>query len=399
MRNPLKDATPEVGYQTVEWDMLKAPEERVMPLTHTNRLKLSEMSVRPDRQLTEYSLVDRDGNTYTEDDLEVTPETMDSAEVDALLSTIETSEGKQQRVALAHLAEVVTKAPAEHTDVVDPMVELLTGPPPAIQGEALGILSQTGETKPEVTRPAVERAIELATDSVHPLLQTEALQFLAMVTEHDPAPVTEAVPQLTALLRDDTIDSETVARILASIARVEPDALVDVVPRVELFLETEPGRGHVWALEAVGQMSKEHANITAEVIPTAAELITAEETPLRSNALGVLADLADEYPDKVKPWTSDIIELMEDSDEKVRYNATATLTRIADEYPDVASPATDKLLAVLDDELADTRFNACWALKYINATSAIEKLREIAETDPDADVRSVARLAADSIEN
>jgi len=34
-------AYPEVGYQAAEWDMLKPPEERLMALTHTNRLKLS----------------------------------------------------------------------------------------------------------------------------------------------------------------------------------------------------------------------------------------------------------------------------------------------------------------------------------------------------------------------
>ena len=43
MTDPLENAYPKVGYQIVEWDMLKPPDERVMPLTHTNRLKLFEM--------------------------------------------------------------------------------------------------------------------------------------------------------------------------------------------------------------------------------------------------------------------------------------------------------------------------------------------------------------------
>ena len=89
---------------------------------------------------------------------------------------------------------------------------------------------------------------------------------------------------------------------------------------------------------------------------------------------------------------------MDDSDEQVRYNATSILARVADDYPETVSPATEQLLAVLDDELADTRFNACWALKYINATGAVERIREIAATDPDDDVRSIAQLAIDTIE-
>lgn len=398
MKDPLKNACPEVGYQQVEWDMLKPPDERVMPLTHTNRLKLSAMSVRPDQELTEYSLVDRDGNTYTQDDLDVDPDETDSARLDELLSKIEASDGKAQRVALAHLAEFVAIASDECTAAVEPMVELLTGNAPAVQGEALGILTEIGEANPEATRPAVERVIELVEESVHPLLRNEALQFLVVFAEHDPSTVTGAVPRLGALLRDEHTDTDAVTRILAAISGVDAAALIDIVPKLELFLETDPGRGHVWALEAIGQLSKDHANITAEVIPTAAGFLDAEEIPLRSNAAGVLADLADEYPGDVKPWVSDFIELMEDSDEQVRYNATSALTRIADEYPEAVKPATEQFLVVLDDELANTRFNACWALKYMNATSAVEKLREVAATDPDEDVRSIARLAVDSFE-
>lgn len=398
MRDPLADACPEVGYQTVEWDMLKPPDERVMPLTHTNRLKLSEMSVRTDSELTEYSLVDRDGNTYTQDDLNATLSEPDSATVDELLSTIKASTGKPRRVALAHLADVVATAPDEYTMEVEPIVEFLTGTAPAVQGEALGILTRIGETDPEATRPAVEQAIELLNESVHPLLRNEALQFLVVFSKHDSAPLTTAVPRFAALLQNDSTDTEAVARILAVISRADADALIDVVPKLELFLETEPERAHTWVLAAVGHLSKVHANIAIEVIPIAGELLDADATPLRANAAGVLADLAEEYPGEVQPWVPDVIELMDDSDEQVRYNATSILARVADDYPETVSPATEQLLAVLDDELADTRFNACWALKYINATGAVERIREIAATDPDDDVRSVAQLAIDTIE-
>jgi len=89
---------------------------------------------------------------------------------------------------------------------------------------------------------------------------------------------------------------------------------------------------------------------------------------------------------------------MQDSDEQVRYNATSILSSVAKKYPDAVSPATEELLAVLNDESADTRFNACWALKRLKATSALEVLTELAATDPDEDVRSVAQVAIDSIE-
>ena len=398
MRDPLKNACPEAGYQQVEWDMLKPPDERVMPLTHTNRLKLSEMSVRPDQELTEYSLVDREGNTYTQEDLTAVPDTPDPARIEEVIPEIESSDGKAQRVALAHLAEMAAAAPDVCTAAVDLMVELLDNSPPAVQGEALHVLTQIGDSDPELTRAGVPPAVQIVNTSTHPLLRNEALQFLVVFAAHDPSAVADVVPQLAALLQDEQTDTDAAAHILATIGRSQPDALVDVVPKLELFLETEPGRAHTWILAAIGHLSKEHANITVEVIPTAAEFLSAEELTLRSNAAGVLADLADEYPTEVEPWVPNAIELMEDADEQVRYNATAILARVAKEYPDSVTPATEQLLDVLDDELDNTRFNACWALNHISATSALEKLREVATTDSDEDVRAVARLAVDSIE-
>ena len=399
MNDPLADATPDVGYQTVEWDMLKPPDERVMPLTHTNRLKLSEMAVRPDRNLTEYSLVDRAGNTYTESDLNRIPDTPDPEQLDEVLTVIESSTGKTHPVALAHLAEMAAEAPAACAAAVGPMVELLGHSPPAVQGEALNVLTTVGESDPELTRSGVDPAVTLLDSATHPLLRNEATQFLATFAGHDPTAVTTAVPVLAALLRDESADTDTVARILAAVGRTEPDALVDVVPKLELFLETEPERAHIRILTVIGLLSKEHPEMTVEVVPTAGELLSAEEVPLRSNAAGVLADIAGEYPTKVKPWVPEAIELMDDPDEQVRHNATAILARVAAEHPDAVRPAGEQLLAVLDDDLPNTRFNACWALNYINARHAVDTLREIAATDPDADVRSVAQLAVDNLED
>lgn len=398
MTNPLENVYPEVGYQTVEWDMLKPPDERVMPLTHTNRLKLSEMSVRTDRNLTEYSLVDSLGNTYTEGDLDEAPDTVDPASVNEVVSDIASSDGKSQRVAMSHLAKMAATSPNECISAVDLMIELLSDSHPAVQGEALEVLTRVAESDPERTRAGVEPVIHLVDESTHSLLRNEAIQFLAEFSDHDPTVVTDAMPQLARLLRDESTDTDSTARILASVGSSQPGALADIVPKLELFLETEPERAHVWVLEAIGHLSKEHANITVDVAPTAGELLSAEQYTIRSNAAGVLADIADEYPTDVKPWIPDVIELMQDSDEQVRYNATSILSSVAKKYPDAVSPATEELLAVLNDESADTRFNACWALKRLKATSALEVLTELAATDPDEDVRSVAQVAIDSIE-
>lgn len=260
--------------------------------------------------------------------------------------------------------------------------------PPAVHGEILEIITQIANSTPETTRPAADPALDLIGASTHPLVQTEALSFL-VVTECDPSMVTAGVPQITPALRDDLVASEPAARILAAVSQRQPDVLMDVVPKIELFLETDQGPAHVWALAAIERVSKAHANIATEPIPVAARFIGTENTPLRSNA-GELADLADEYPDEVKPWVPDAIELLADSDKLVRGNASSVLPRVGKAYPDTVHPAIDQLIAAFDDNLVDTRFNACWALNYMDATEALPALRETAATDSDGDVRAVA---------
>ena len=175
---------------------------------------------------------------------------------------------------------------------------------PAVQGEALGILKSIADTNPEAVRPAVEPAIDLLSGDIHHLLRNEALQFLTTFAGHDPEPLTETVPRLATLLHDEETDPEPIARALLAIARSDPDSLLPVVPKLERYLETEPQQAHVWVLGAVGHLSKIHPGIAKETIPIAADLIDAEESVLRSNAAGVLADLADEYPSEVKSLTS-----------------------------------------------------------------------------------------------
>lgn len=398
MTDPADHASPAVGYQVIEWDLLKPPGERAKPLTHTQQLKLSAVTLQTDQELTEYSLVDRDGNTYSQQDLNAIPETPDPTRIDDVISTVAESPGKQQRTALAHLAAIAANAPEACNAAVEPLVEMIPDGPPAVQGEILGILTEIATSTPEITRPAVDPALELTDDSTHPLVRDEALSFLVVIAEHDPATVTDGVSQIATALRDDAVASEPPAHILAAVSRSHPDVLIDVVPKLELFLETEPGTAHIWALAAIGRLSKSHANIATEVIPTAARFLTADNKALRSNGAGVLADLADEYPDEVKPWVSDAIELLTDADELVRCNATSIVTRIAKDDPAMVRSATDQLMAVLDDDPVDTRLNACWALNYTDATQALPELREIAATDPDENVRSVAQLAIKELE-
>jgi len=191
MVDPGDQLSPAVGYQVIEWDLLKPPGERAQPLTYTQQLKLSAMSLQADEELTEYSLVDSDGTTYSQADLDAVPESPDPTRIDDVIATIAESPGKQRRIALAQLASIAASAPEACSVAVEPLVERILDCPPAVQGEVLGILTAIATSIPESTRPAVDPALELTGDSRHPLVRDEALSFLVVIAEHDPAAVTE----------------------------------------------------------------------------------------------------------------------------------------------------------------------------------------------------------------
>ena len=79
---------------------------------------------------------------------------------------------------------------------------------------------------------------------------------------------------------------------------------------------------------------------------------------------------------------------------------------MVDEREDVLRPpgdVVDVLVAFRGHEVAvgrkvDTRSNACWALGYLAAEDAMERLRDIEKTDPNEEVRHAASVAIDEIE-
>ena len=388
---------PDVGYQQVEWDLMKPPGERILPHTHTNRLKLSEMSVREDTNMTEWDIRDREGRYYGSDDLGKIPDDPTPDSLDEVCETVESETGKQRRIALAHLAAIARQHPGEATDAVPTAVAQLDDTPPAVQGEAVGVLKQVADTDPAAVEPAVSPVTGLLTPDTEPMLTAEALEFVAVLAGTNPEAVLDTVPRLADLLGAEGIDPKPITNALARIAETSPDELLTVVPKLESFLEDESP--DVGVLAALGRVARSYPGVAKETIPTTVSLIDADDSRLRANATALLTDLAEEYPGELRSVVPQATERLADDDAKVRHNVTSLLARVADEHPAAVEPATDALVARLDDSLAGTRVNACWALNYLEADRTVSELEELAANDPDGDVRRTARIAVDALED
>lgn len=411
----LQKAYPDVGYQHVEWDLIKPPEERILPLSYTNRLKLSEMSPRKDSELTEYSLYDSEGRPYSEKDFEKISADTGPEGLDGILEDVTGEDSKTTRIALARLATVAAEQPNTVSDACPVLEDKLSGTPPAVQAETLGILTAVAEANPSTVEHILPTVHEFLTQETYPGLRSESARLLKAIAGQEPDMVLDALPEVADQLIDEKTDSSPFAAVLNRVAKEYPGEVLPYVPKLETHLQESDESSLIPALSAVGHVANEYPNVAREVIPIAGELLDEEddfnnsfslakgllgnqEHMLRANAAAALADLAEYYPSDVRQFATDLIDILDDEDEKVRHNASLALSRTAVEHPEDIPAAVDDLLELLDDDLPGTRINACRALERGEISEATQALKKVAETDTDGEVRAAAEQALARIE-
>ncbi len=366
---------------------------------HSHQLKLSHITIPPATEFEDYVVYDQYGHSYDNDDLQNSPEDVDTPDTDELIDTIQTDEEKPKRLALYRLAQLTKTDSTAGLTAVPTLTGELQASDSAVQAEALTILSYIAQEHPEEVVPASNEVITFLTPNVDPEVLDDAMSIIAAIAESNSGAVVDAVPKLAAHLQDGTPADATAITAIQRIAEAYPDAVVPITPQLTAYLGESDESHRIGALAILGTLSKDYPNVAEDTIPTAIELLDADHYKLRANAAGLLADLADAYPDQVKPVVPRAIELLDDADEKARYNATSILARIAKADPDAVKPAIEPLIDALDEDFAYARSNACWALGYLAAEDALDRLRDIEETDPNEEVRHAASVAIDELED
>lgn len=388
---------PAVGFALVEIDLMRAPGEALATLSRT--LYLSEFTIPPSSDLTDYVVYDADGHAYSRADLLDDPGEDDVTPADALADALETGDVRERRLALSHLVELAETAPEECLDLVPLLTTQLRADPPDVQAMALRVVASVGSEYPAQVTPAIDAVIDVLDPERDPEVQADAIRVVDAVSEHDPRVVVDAAPRLAALLEDDPPVPGTLLAALTRIAGVDPDAVAPLVPTLLGLIEEGDEQRRIGALSIVGMVAKEYPNVAESSIPVLVELLDAEPYKVRGNAAGTLAELADQYPGELRSVVPRCIELLDDDYEKNRYNATSILAHIAKEYPGDVEPAIDPLIEILETEdFAYSRSNACWALGYMAAAAALETLEELVADDHHEEVRDAAAFAIHEIE-
>jgi hypothetical protein len=387
---------PEQGYNLVELDLMKPAGEVLTKIGHS--LRLSELTIPPTTEFTDYVVYDKNGNDYRRGSVSELLDGDNSEEVEESIESVQSEERRERRITLTRLTKTVERDPARGLDVIPILTSKLRAFEIELQAESLHILSMVAEEYPEQVTPTASEVIPLLDVGPDSDLITDTVQVVSAIAEHDPDAVVDAVPKLATLLRADSPAEPTVLTALKWIADVYPDAVVPVTPDLITYIQQVDDSNRIGAIAVLMTLLKEYPHLAEETIPTATELLNAENYMLRANAAGLLADLSDEYPSKVRTSVPRVIDLLSDDDEKARYNATSILARVAKQYPEVVEPAIPLLIDALDEDFEYSRGNACWALGYVEASQALGALEERRQTDSSEEVRKAAEQAIQLIE-
>ncbi len=386
---------PDKGYNLVKIDFMRPPGEALTLLNHS--LTLSALTIRSATEFEDFVVYDQHGHGYSHDEVHGSPDATDPDRVAELLDTIQTSNGKAQRLALLRLARAAETNPGTCLSAIPVLATQLGVSEPGVQAEALTALAHIANEHPEHVTPVAEDVISFLTPTTDWELLADAISIVAAIADHDPSAVVDAVPKLAALLQDGSPADATAITALQRIAASYPDAVAPITPQLLTYVEDGDDTQRIGALAVLGMLSKQYPHVAEDTIPTAIELLDATHYKLRANAAGLLADLASEYPTDIRSAVPQATDLLHDDDEKARYNATSILAHIAKTHPDAIEEATEPLVDALDDDFSWTRSNACWALGYIEAEHAVEQLEHLKQHDPEQEVQDAAAFAVHNI--
>jgi len=320
-------------------------------------------------------------------------------DVEEIVKFVKLDNPDLQYRALNALVDVIRVRPEAVLDYLPVLSESLQSDDILVEAGALYCIADLAQDYPNHVTPLADRIVPmLSVDGDEGYLEG-AIPYVSAVADADAEAVLDAVPRLAALLEAGAPKEHELILAISRIAKRHPEEVLPVIRNLLRYIKDQEAENRVAATAAIGYVADDFPDAVSEsAFPTLFELLETDHPTLRANVAGVIADLANEFPERVRPAVPLAIDRLDDEDEKARYNATSILAHVADEYPEAVEPAIDPLVEMLGDDFHATRNNACWALGLLRANEAREKLEDLRRNDPDEDVQQGADWALRQIE-
>ncbi|MFB6173261.1 MAG: HEAT repeat domain-containing protein [Halobacteriales archaeon] len=195
------------------------------------------------------------------------------------------------------------------------------------------------------------------------------------------------------------------AEAIVALAGEEPGAVAEHAPEVVEALEAEDAADPYvrnQLLDALGAVARSHPeSVVAGVDALVEELVSADEAETAGRAAWALGFVAEgeerTVADAVEPAVPAVIGLLDADNARVRGAAASLLMYVGEHHPDAVEPAAEPVRALLSDDQPFVRGSAAWVLGLVGDEGDRDRLSELAEEDPDAEVRRTAGRALESL--
>jgi len=221
-----------------------------------------------------------------------------------------------------------------------------------------------------------------------------AAKCAGLIAESDPARIIDIVPVIATTVESGTVETQQwIVYALSSVADEYPEELMPALGTLVEALESEEETVRTNALSTIGQIADSYPDAAAPLTSQLGDLLETDDEKCRSNAVGLLADIATTHPETVVEYLPGIANCLNAADDQCRLNASIALIRAGEASPRAIRNESPQLETALADSQAAVRANACTLIANAGATDTIDRLEDVAATDPDDDVRERANWA------
>ncbi|GAA0243092.1 hypothetical protein GCM10009000_068410 [Halobacterium noricense] len=243
-------------------------------------------------------------------------------------------------------------------------------------------------------RPVLDDVAALAADD-NVAVSLRAFAVLDAVAEREPSALDGKLVGTVSALDSEIVDAQLAgATLLGTLVVKRPDLVAPYARQlIEAIRATEPEPevrdfGDVVDDEVTRRTLQEH-----EAAERGRRIFG------RRTLINVVVAITEQEPSSSFDVVDNLVVLFEDVDPSVVGGAIDALGELAAANPSVVAPVGDRLRDCLDHDHRVVRARSVRALGRLGDDAAVEKLRALAETDDDENVRTIAAETADFLVN
>ena len=322
----------------------------------------------------------------------------DSFDLPSVLAQLDRREPTDQRAAVETIRDTLDERPGDCVPTVPKLRALLEQPALEFHESVAYCLAELAAESPADVAPSVDVIVSFVDEHPNRPATRELLRCLAVVADEQPSAVVEHTATIADVVDRRSGYDDWGLRAIQQVSRTTPTAVHSALPVLTDALAADPETNGVPVLPTLGRLTRsETPPERLEFVEQAIALVDHDDLPLRRNAIGCLADVANRAPAAVEPVCDDLGGALESADPETRANAAVLLARVTAATDREIGPAREPLLELLSDESDRARANACVALGHGRVEAAADRLETLAADDPASIVRERADWALDRL--